>query len=142
MCVWGANLEQTNDLFRRQSSLTSLVEKRGLGLRPLDSASAPRSVLGSQSPGPVAALVQYVSPPGSTLTPCTLSWLQEWRGFVERLSAAVQQQLTESGVASLADLTPPERSLLIEKAATSIEGGEGKRVKGGEGMREVRGGGW
>ena len=53
--------------------------------------------------------------------------LQEWKGFIENLSDAVQQQLTESHIQTFTDLTDAERTLFIDKAAKTIHGGKMKK---------------
>ena len=54
--------------------------------------------------------------------------LQEWKGFIENLSDAVQQQLTESHIQTFTDLTDAERTLFIDKAAKQIHGGTMKNM--------------
>ncbi|XP_032823762.1 uncharacterized protein LOC116950238 [Petromyzon marinus] len=49
---------------------------------------------------------------------------KEWTAFAEQLSRGVQLQLSEGRVASLGDLSEAEKSLLVERAMSSLQGGD------------------
>ncbi|CAM9952286.1 unnamed protein product [Lampetra fluviatilis] len=49
---------------------------------------------------------------------------KEWTAFAEQLSRGVQLQLSEGRVASLGDLSEAEKSLIVERAMSSLQGGD------------------